>query len=76
MSLRIVAASLFPLALLSCGVKTDLERPMMQIVQPQPQRIEAVGAIEVAKRLMQAGSATENDNSVASRQLQLVSASA
>jgi hypothetical protein len=37
-SLRIVAALLLPLALLACGVKTDLERPMMQVMQPQPQQ--------------------------------------
>ena len=35
MMLRLVAAGLMPLALLGCGVKNNLDRPMDQIVQPQ-----------------------------------------
>ena len=37
MSLRIVPVALIAFALLSCGVKSDLERPMAQVIQkPQP----------------------------------------
>ena len=38
MKLRVAAVALVPFALLACGVKTDLDRPMMQIMQPQPQQ--------------------------------------
>ena len=39
MKLRIVAASLVPLLLIACGVKSDLDRPMGQIVHPQQQSL-------------------------------------
>jgi hypothetical protein len=39
MMLRLVAIALVPLTLLACGVKTNLERPMVQIVQPQQQNL-------------------------------------
>ena len=39
MMLRLLAATLMPLALLGCGVKNNLERPMDQIVQPQRQNL-------------------------------------
>ena len=35
---RVVAAGLIPLILLGCGVKTNLERPMGQVMQSQQQR--------------------------------------
>lgn len=35
MSLRAVAVALLAIALMSCGVKSNLERPMDQIMQPQ-----------------------------------------
>jgi hypothetical protein len=38
MILRLAAVALVPLTLLACGVKTDLDRPMMQIMQAQPQQ--------------------------------------
>ena len=38
MKLPVVAMTLFSLALTACGVKTDLERPMMQVMGPQPQQ--------------------------------------
>jgi hypothetical protein len=37
MMLRLVAIGLMPLALVGCGVKTNLERPMGEIVRPQQQ---------------------------------------
>lgn len=38
MSLRLAALALIALTLSACGVKTDLDRPMMmQIMQPQAQ---------------------------------------
>lgn len=37
MMLRLVAAGLMPLALLGCGVKTNLERPMDEMMQPPQQ---------------------------------------
>ena len=36
MSLRSVPLALLALMLVSCGVKSDLERPVAQIMQPQP----------------------------------------
>ena len=39
MSWRIVAAGLIPLTLLGCGVKTSLERPIGQVMQPQQQTL-------------------------------------
>ena len=38
MMLRVAAALLVPLALSACGVKTELERPMMQVMEPQPRQ--------------------------------------
>jgi hypothetical protein len=35
MSLRVVPIVLMGFALLSCGVKSNLERPMGQVMQPQ-----------------------------------------
>ena len=39
MKLRLAAATLVPLMLFGCGVKTELERPMGQIVRPQQQSL-------------------------------------
>ena len=39
MRLRVVAAGLIALTLLGCGVKTNLERPMGQVMQPQQQSL-------------------------------------
>ena len=39
MKLRLAAAALIPLTLVGCGVKSDLDRPMGQIVQPQQQSL-------------------------------------
>ena len=36
MSLRILSFASIALALASCGVKTDLDRPMVQLVQQRP----------------------------------------
>ena len=39
MMVRLAAAALVALPLLGCGVKTSLERPMSQVVQPQQQNL-------------------------------------
>jgi hypothetical protein len=39
MKLRLVAAVLVPFTVFGCGVKSDLDRPMDQIMQPQQQSL-------------------------------------